>query len=314
VNGSTIEQIALRLDALADSARPDAAAPLRPAERSALAAMARHGALPLKEVALAAGIAKSTASELVDGLVERGLVHRERDGIDGRRLALRLTPAGEAELAAAPLFDAQRLTAAVAGLSAADQAELERLLDLIAAGARRETHHVATAVTERASTPAAIATLPPAPSPAAAGEPLPAALSAPSGAPLRLVVCVVAGEAYAVPLATVVEVLPYTPPRHAAAAGSRRAGIISTRDGHLPVSDLGSLLGVPAPAPAPGSIVVVDGPNGREGLAVDRVAGMSTAAACSIAPPVGDAPGVSGIVEIDGALLLVLDVGALLRD
>lgn len=292
MNGSTIEQIALRLDALADSARPDAAAPLRPAERSALAAMARHGALPLKEVALAAGIAKSTASELVDGLVERGLVHRERDGIDGRRLALRLTPAGEAELAAAPLFDAQRLTAAVAGLSAADQAELERLLDLIAAAA----------------------TQPPAPSPAAAGEPLPAALSAPSGAPLRLVVCVVAGEAYAVPLATVVEVLPYTPPRHAAAAGSRRAGIISTRDGHLPVSDLGSLLGVPAPAPAPGSIVVVDGPKGREGLAVDRVAGLSTAAACSIAPPVGDAPGVSGIVEIDGALLLVLDVGALLRD
>jgi chemotaxis signal transduction protein len=109
-----------------------------------------------------------------------------------------------------------------------------------------------------------------------------------------------------------VEVLPYTPPRHAAASRSRRAGIISTRDGHLPVSELGHLLGVAAPAP--GSIVVVDGPHGREGLAVDRVAGLSTAAACSIAPPVGDAPGVSGIVEIDGALLLLLDVGALLRD
>jgi MarR family 2-MHQ and catechol resistance regulon transcriptional repressor len=90
----------------------------------ALSALAQHLALP-----------KSTASVLVKALERRGFLRRARDARDERRLAIALTPAGQARVAADTVLNTPRLAAALEQLSpAARRALLKGVEQLAAAG------------------------------------------------------------------------------------------------------------------------------------------------------------------------------------
>lgn len=99
-----------------------------PSHGRALAVLLRHG--PMRPGALAEHlrIAPRSATEVVDDLEHRGLVERTPDPGDRRATLLHLTAAGTA---AGDAIRAARHAAAerfFAGLSAADHAELTRIL------------------------------------------------------------------------------------------------------------------------------------------------------------------------------------------
>lgn len=90
----------------------------------ALSVIDRRPGIGVTELARELDIHQSTASNLIKGLVERGLVATSREGIDRRSVSLRIQPDGAEVLSSAPLPFAGVLPDA---LSALDAATLERL-------------------------------------------------------------------------------------------------------------------------------------------------------------------------------------------
>ena len=90
----------------------------------ALSVIERRPGIGVTELARELDIHQSTASNLIKGLVERGLVATSREGIDRRSVSLRNQPDGAEVLRSAPLPFAGVLPDA---LSALDAATLERL-------------------------------------------------------------------------------------------------------------------------------------------------------------------------------------------
>ena len=287
-NGSLTERLAILIESVASTLVP-AARTAGGTSQTALAVLAALGAdvpISLGAVAAHAGIAKSTASELVGELERRGLVRRERDARDARRVALRITTGGRRELAATRSRDLSPLAAAVAALPPAEAAALERTLhelaEALAVPARPKTQFEIVAPTH------------------AAGN-------------LRLLSISLCGGEYALPLDRICEVLPFTASRSVASPLPWLSGVIAVRDGLLPVCDLRLRLSIAGPTPeTPESYVVVDGPEGRAALTVDRVNGLTAVVAGDVAPPVGGGIGVAGIAAIGDRLLVLLDIDRLL--
>jgi len=96
-----------------------------PAETLALLEhMAALGPATLTELTHHVDRAASTLSEMLDPLIARGWVERERDPTDGRRFLLWLSPLGQSRrLEQQQVLDLERLSAALAALPAgtADQ-------------------------------------------------------------------------------------------------------------------------------------------------------------------------------------------------
>lgn len=112
-------------------------------EVAALALVAvGEGAVTVSAVADACGRHVSTASRVVDGLVQRGLVDRREDPEDRRAVRLSLTPAGVTAAARVEESNRALLEASLAELSPADVDELARLLDELAAAAERRAPRV----------------------------------------------------------------------------------------------------------------------------------------------------------------------------
>jgi len=133
------------------------------------------------------------------------------------------------------------------------------------------------------------------------------------GAEQRLILFEVAGSAYAIPIADVIEVTD-----HASWAGvpglpRGRAGIVNHHGDALPVLSREALfeLSGGAALPAPESVLVLAPPGaetGRLGLPVDRVVGLADA-------PLGTPEGSGLVVErlpLRGRVVSVLDGGRLL--
>lgn len=70
--------------------------PVPVSETHALSELAAAGPLSQRELGERLGLAKATVSRIVDLLVERGWVRRERSGADARVVEVRLTTAGRA--------------------------------------------------------------------------------------------------------------------------------------------------------------------------------------------------------------------------
>ncbi|GIW04331.1 MAG: hypothetical protein KatS3mg059_0951 [Thermomicrobiales bacterium] len=70
-------------------------APCSVGETRVLLYLFHHPSVTLGEVATGTGVAMPTASEVVDRLVDAGLVERETDQRDRRRVVLRLTPVAQ---------------------------------------------------------------------------------------------------------------------------------------------------------------------------------------------------------------------------
>jgi len=87
---------------------------------STLAALERKGAQRISELAGLQGVAQPSMTVLVGSLEQAGLVGRRPDPTDGRAVLVSLTPEGEEFLAARRKAGADRLSALVGKLPAAD--------------------------------------------------------------------------------------------------------------------------------------------------------------------------------------------------
>lgn len=94
----------------------------------------------LRELAERLRIAPRSATEVVDGLEERGLVERKPDPADRRATLVALTAHGEDVAAGIRAARASGAGSVFARLPAPDRAELARLLDALRAAA---THNLA---------------------------------------------------------------------------------------------------------------------------------------------------------------------------
>lgn len=96
-----------------------------------LAFINRNPGCPLNEVAEHIGLEAPSASKLVDHLVQRGLVRREADPADRRRVKLRLLPRGQRNIDLAfehtEAFLAQRL----AKLTAVERKAVLKSMDIL---------------------------------------------------------------------------------------------------------------------------------------------------------------------------------------
>ncbi|HUY96630.1 MAG TPA: MarR family transcriptional regulator [Verrucomicrobiae bacterium] len=97
----------------------------------------RLGHATVGQLGDALGIAPSTATGLVERLVQHGVVGRQgRDG-DRRVVEVQLTESGERAVAQLAQVEGGAVRRALAELSPADVAELARLLELLVTGLRR---------------------------------------------------------------------------------------------------------------------------------------------------------------------------------
>jgi homoprotocatechuate degradation regulator HpaR len=90
--------------------------------------LAEHGTSDATEVAEKAFILAPSLTRMIRSLEDRGLITRHKDAADGRRVLLKLTPAGRAVIDAV-VPDAQRVYDAIYGRFGADR--VEQLLDLL---------------------------------------------------------------------------------------------------------------------------------------------------------------------------------------
>ena len=98
----------------------------------------------VKELASHLGVTASTVSIAVDRLERAGYVTRRRDPHDGRRVALRVTAAGDRIRQASSVLDPERVEAMLARLPAAKRREAIAGLALLA-GAAMERRDAASA-------------------------------------------------------------------------------------------------------------------------------------------------------------------------
>ncbi len=118
--------------------RPDAGTRLTPQAQAVLLHLAHAGPLTVTEAARHFGRAQSVVSEIVEGMVARGLLERLRDERDRRRTLIWLTPAGrEAMERQYQVLDPTRVAGAFARLSAQDaQGLIDGLARLVEAAQR----------------------------------------------------------------------------------------------------------------------------------------------------------------------------------
>ncbi|WP_232246775.1 MarR family winged helix-turn-helix transcriptional regulator [Kitasatospora mediocidica] len=101
-------------------------------QTSALVRLDRDGPATATELAAAEGIRPQSMGSIVATLLERGLVAREPDPSDGRRVVLSLTESGREGLRGAREERARRLTEAIdAELTPAEQQQLAAAIPLL---------------------------------------------------------------------------------------------------------------------------------------------------------------------------------------
>lgn len=116
--------------------RGDAVLSLQPAQRHALRELAARPASSLAELAERTHTDPSSASVVVQRLVERSLVTRGDAADDRRRTVLKVTPAGRALAARAPANAVERVQGALEELGARQAVTLAAALHKLADGLR----------------------------------------------------------------------------------------------------------------------------------------------------------------------------------
>ncbi|WP_214316726.1 MarR family winged helix-turn-helix transcriptional regulator [Nonomuraea sediminis] len=101
---------------------------LSPSRVRLLTLVSETPGMRMVEAAQALGVSQRAVTALVDALESEGLARRRPDPSDRRALRLELTAAGREALATIGDLQEQVSSDIFAGLSSADQSELERLL------------------------------------------------------------------------------------------------------------------------------------------------------------------------------------------
>jgi purine-binding chemotaxis protein CheW len=132
----------------------------------------------------------------------------------------------------------------------------------------------------------------------------------------QLVVFALGSEQYALPIASVSEIIRATPPRTVASDNTWIRGVIGLRGKIIPIFDLAARLGLPAEEPlANGKIVIVDGATGPVGVMVDNVEEVLTIAAEQFeAVPTATGAIIDAIARIGDRLVMVLDIAEVLDE
>jgi DNA-binding MarR family transcriptional regulator len=91
----------------------------------------RHEGLSLSQAAEHLGATISTASKIIDGLVERGMVFRTTADEDRRKLMLKLTPSGERAVEEIHLKTIANLTGKLETLSPSECAMVELAMGIL---------------------------------------------------------------------------------------------------------------------------------------------------------------------------------------
>lgn len=125
----------------------------------------------------------------------------------------------------------------------------------------------------------------------------------------QVVVFSLLDEDYALPIASVREIVRYTPPRATATASGLIRGMISLRDRLLPIVDLAPLLGGALEIGRASRILVVEASSGMLGVVVDSVGGIVRISGDQVAPlpeaanrDLGEA-----IAVVDDRLIMLID-------
>jgi len=98
------------------------------AQFRALLFVRRHPAASLSQVADHLGLTLPSTSELIENLVQRGLVLRNEVKENRRQVQLELTPSGSAMLSSAQELTINRLTQIIKGLTAAEKEQALTIL------------------------------------------------------------------------------------------------------------------------------------------------------------------------------------------
>jgi len=116
---------------LARRLRQESGGGLTPSQTSALATVARHGPVTPSELADLERVKRPTATRVIGGLEEAGLVAREPDPTDGRVCRVQATGAGNELLAELRSRKTAYLAQRLARLDQTELATLERAASLI---------------------------------------------------------------------------------------------------------------------------------------------------------------------------------------
>jgi MarR family transcriptional regulator, temperature-dependent positive regulator of motility len=120
-----------------DLPAPEGGARVSAHQASVLAQLESGEGITLTELAGRMGTALPTMSLLVDRLARAGLLARDRDPEDGRRVLIRLTAPGERVVSSRSLLDPERVRALLATLTPAERARSVDGLATLARAARR---------------------------------------------------------------------------------------------------------------------------------------------------------------------------------
>jgi purine-binding chemotaxis protein CheW len=126
----------------------------------------------------------------------------------------------------------------------------------------------------------------------------------------QLVVFTLAGEQYALPIASVIEIIRHTKLRTIATADPWVRGVIGLRGKIIPIFDLAARVGLPSsPEADTDKIVIVDTAGGSIGVTVEEVDEVLivTAEQIEAVPSGGGDDGPSEIVKLGDRLVLLLD-------
>jgi DNA-binding MarR family transcriptional regulator len=126
------EQFAAAVRHARSRAADQPGAGLTPSQFRLLAALEDAPSLTVGELARAAGVSSPSATRMLDGLEQDGIVKRERDAEDRRRMSVRPTAKGRRALAKAHARVAGVREQIYAQLTPDERAQAERLLPRLA--------------------------------------------------------------------------------------------------------------------------------------------------------------------------------------
>jgi purine-binding chemotaxis protein CheW len=126
----------------------------------------------------------------------------------------------------------------------------------------------------------------------------------------QLVVFSLGSEEYALPIASVSEIIRYTEPRSVASDAAWIRGVIGLRGKIIPIFDLAARMGLQGSDP--GKIVIVETGTGQVGVMVDEVEEVLTVSAEQLEPvPTASVDSIAAIAKIEDRLVILLNAEGL---
>jgi purine-binding chemotaxis protein CheW len=124
----------------------------------------------------------------------------------------------------------------------------------------------------------------------------------------QLVVFSLGREEYALPIASVHEIIRFTEPRTVASDADWIRGVIGLRGKIIPIFDLAARMGVAASGSEPGKIVIVESGTGQVGVMVDEVEEVLTVTSDKLERvPSAASDAIEAIAKIEDRLVILLN-------